>query len=63
VDYHAGCPACRLDAERLGPVQGCDPPPAPRWRVERWSMTPREFAGEEPAGDTADWWLACRGER
>lgn len=46
------CPACRLMAEFLGPVQGCEPPPkspAELSRLARWSMSPEEWAGEVPA--------------
>lgn len=42
-DGHRYCLACRYEAEQLGPVQGCEPPPP--FRVERWSMTPDEWAG------------------
>lgn len=42
-DGHPYCLACQYEAEQLGPVQGCERPP--RFRVERWSMTPDEWAG------------------
>jgi hypothetical protein len=49
MQYHATehiCLACRYDLDRLvGPVHGPAVPPAPRARVERWSMTPAEWAG------------------
>ena len=48
------CPACRYEAESLGPVQGCEPPPVLRHRVERWSMSPAEWAGEPPLREPGD---------
>ena len=41
-----GCEACQYELEELGPVYGPERPPVPRFRVERWSMSPREWAGE-----------------
>lgn len=43
-DGHPDCPICRFEAQQeLGPVQGCELPPKPG--VERWSMSPDEWAG------------------
>lgn len=52
MKYH-DCPACRLEAESLGPVQGCETP-VYRHRVERWSMSPAEWAGEPPLREPGD---------
>jgi len=41
-----GCGQCQLDLEALGPVLGPERPPLRRFRQERWSMSPQEWAGE-----------------
>ena len=41
---HAGCLMCIALQAEIGPVLGPVRPPK-RWRAERWSMTPAEWAG------------------
>lgn len=38
-----GCPMCMSELEQIGPVHGPELPPKPR--VERWGMSPAEWAG------------------
>lgn len=46
TEIYDGCPACQMLLEGIGPVHGPEkPPPA---GVDRWSMSPREWAGEGP---------------
>jgi hypothetical protein len=41
-----GCLACQYEQEQIGPLHGPDKPRSPS--VSRWSMTPREWAGDGP---------------
>lgn len=43
AEYFDGCPMCQWALEEIGPLHGPELPPPPR--VERWSMSPEEWAG------------------